>query len=71
MFTPLGAISSGLSRVTKLLFTNVDVPPRDEKDATPGQTGVNGGMLSYNIAPTAIAPSALGWPTMVEVLLDG
>ena len=62
VFTPLGAAKSGLFLITPL----TGVPPIDEKEAMEG-TPLKAGVLVYNTAPTAIAPSAFAWPTIVEV----
>ncbi len=66
VLTPLGAVISGLS----LTKPSTGVPPWEENDIITGSgycSESKMGFLSKRTAPTAIAPAALGWPTMVEV----
>ena len=48
------------------MMPSTGVPPVEEKLAMVGGSTPYSGVLLYSTAPTAIAPSAFAWPTMVE-----
>ena len=63
---PFGAAISGFT----LTIPSTVVPPLEEKEAMVGGLTPYAGVLLYNTAPTAIAPSALTCPTMVDAPLS-